>query len=225
MRGFMSLVSAALSMTVHGQACAADGQVQPVDPAPVAAAPPVEPPGTAPDAALPAASPDAMTGNDAEVSAKIVCDLSGNCGAPDMESTMEDEPSSRGFSISRKPFPEGAGASPPAAAAAYRLLPSMLAKPGAGRDAASRKIVLAPGNGQLWMLNAFDFQACEAKKRDPWDHRTCAWSQYVAGDRAPGMGRYMYEVRWPDGKVDRGARVVEAPGAEPSDRTLVFKRD
>lgn len=225
MRGFMSLVSAALSMTVHGQACAADGQEQPVDPAPVAAAPPVEPPGTAPDAALPAASPDVMTGKDAEVSAKIVCELSGNCGAPDMDSaTVDRESSSRGFKISRTPIPQGARASPPAAAAAYRL-PSKMATSDAGRGAASRKIVLAPGNGQLWMLNAFDFQACEAKKRDPWDHRTCAWSQYVAGDRTPGLGRYMYEVRWPDGKVDRGARVVEAPGAEPSDRTLVFKRD
>ena len=224
MRGLMSLAIAALSIAVHGQACAADGREQPVDPAPVAAAPPVGQPSAAPDAVFPAASPDAMSGNDAEASANIVCELAGSCGASVEESaTIDREQSTRGFSISRKPVPEGTRASPPAAAA-YRL-PSMMAKSAAGRGGASRKIVLAPGNGQLWMLNAFDFQACEAKKRDPWDHQRCGWSQYVAGDQTPGLGRYMFEVRWPDGKVDRGARVVEAPGTEPSDRSLVFKRD
>ena len=223
MRGLMFLAIAGLAITVHGQACAADAQEQPVDPAPVAVAPPTEPPGAAPDAALPVPSPDTMTGND-EDSAKIVCELSGNCGAAVLESaTVDRNGRARGFKILRKPKSAGSPASPPATTA-YRL-PAIMAKPGAGRDAASRRIVLAPGSGQLWMLNAFDFQACEAKKRDPWDHRTCGWTQYVAGDRTPGLGRYMYEVRWPDGKVDRGARVVEAPGAEPSDRSLVFKRD
>ena len=224
MRELMSLAIAALSLTVQGQACAADGREQPVYPAPVAAPPPATQPVTAPSAALPVPSPYAIPGYDAEASAKIDCELAGSCGASVEESAAVDRAQgTRGFKISPKPVPQAVPASQPAAAA-YRL-PSMMAKPGAGRGEASRKIVLAPGNGKLWMLNAFDFQACEAKKRDPWDHQRCGWSQYVAGDQTPGLGRYMFEVRWPDGKVDRGARVVEAPGAEPSDRTLVFKRN
>ena len=66
-----------------------------------------------------------------------------------------------------------------------------------------------PTSGQLWLINAFAFKVCERKVADPWDHGACGWSEFISGDTTTASGRYMYEARWPNGTVRRGAKVLQ----------------
>ena len=70
-------------------------------------------------------------------------------------------------------------------------------------------VVLSPANGRLWLINAFAFKVCERKVADPWDHRVCDWNEFATGETSPFSGRYMYEARWPNGAVRRGAKLLE----------------
>ena len=85
-------------------------------------------------------------------------------------------------------------------------------------------VVISPPNGRLWLINGFKFRVCERKGSDPWNHLACGWEEYWAGDGSHSSGRYIYEVRWPDGTVRRGARIIEF---DPRDRNQVirFERD
>lgn len=87
-------------------------------------------------------------------------------------------------------------------------------------------IELVPASGRLWLINAFAFRVCERKVADPWDHLACGWTQYVAGDDTMASGRYMYEVRWPGGAVERGARILQPDMSQYNGgETVVFRRN
>ena len=83
-------------------------------------------------------------------------------------------------------------------------------------------VVISPPNGRLWLINGFKFRVCERKGSDPWNHIACGWEEYWAGDGSHSSGRYIYEVRWPDGTVRRGARIIEF---DPRDRSQVIRFD
>ena len=70
-------------------------------------------------------------------------------------------------------------------------------------------VALSPANGRLWLINAFAFKVCERNVPDPWDHRACGWNEFATGEKSAFSGRYMYEARWPDGGVRRGAKLLE----------------
>jgi hypothetical protein len=93
---------------------------------------------------------------------------------------------------------------------------------GAGEE--EFEIRLVPANGELWLINAFAFRVCERKVADPWNHRACGWTQYQAGDSTFASGRYMYEARWPDGTVKRGARVLQADFENDETGAVTFRR-
>lgn len=87
-------------------------------------------------------------------------------------------------------------------------------------------IELVPGNGRLWLINAFAFRVCERKVPNPWDHQACGWTEYVTGDDTMATGRYMYEVRWPGGAVQRGARLLQPDMSDyENGEVVVFRRD
>ena len=88
-------------------------------------------------------------------------------------------------------------------------------------------IELVPASGRLWLINAFAFRVCERKIADPWDHLACAgWTQYSAGDDTMASGRYMYEVRWPGGTVELGARILQPDLSQYNNgETVVFRRN
>lgn len=94
---------------------------------------------------------------------------------------------------------------------------------GAGEDEFT--IRLSPSTGELWLVNAFAFHVCERKVADPWDHRACGWTQYQEGDSTVASGRYMYEARWPDGTVKRGARVLQGDPEEEGGEVIAFRRN
>ncbi|HEY7959316.1 MAG TPA: hypothetical protein VID20_04570 [Sphingomicrobium sp.] len=104
-------------------------------------------------------------------------------------------------------------------------LPQFIVDGGCGGGESRFTVNLVPANGELWMINAFAFHLCGLKVADPWSHRACSWTQYGAGDNTYLSGRYMYEARWPDGTVKRGARIVQGdPGGEDAE-VVTFRRN
>jgi hypothetical protein len=95
---------------------------------------------------------------------------------------------------------------------------------GCGAGESEFEIRLVPANGELWLINAFAFRVCERKVADPWNHRACSWSQYGAGDTTFASGRYMYEARWPNGTVQRGAKVLEGGFEDDGATVITFRR-
>jgi hypothetical protein len=104
-------------------------------------------------------------------------------------------------------------------------LPHFVVEGGCGAGEEEFEIRLVPANGELWLINAFAFRVCERKVADPWNHRACGWSQYAAGDTTFASGRYMFEARWPDGTVQRGARVLEGSFDEEEGSVITFRRN
>ena len=80
---------------------------------------------------------------------------------------------------------------------------------GCGAGEVEFSVALSPPTGHLWLINAFAFKVCERKVADPWNHQACGWSEFASGDTTTASGRYMYEARWPDGTVRRGAKVLQ----------------
>jgi len=103
--------------------------------------------------------------------------------------------------------------------------PRIVSEGGCGAGEEEFEIKLVPANGELWLINAFAFRVCERKVADPWNHRSCGWSEFVAGDTTFASGRYMYEARWPNGTVKRGARVLQADFDNDETGAVTFRRD
>ncbi|WP_428679315.1 hypothetical protein [Sphingopyxis sp.] len=105
-----------------------------------------------------------------------------------------------------------AGAQPTAAAIAT---PTRRQRTGAVRsDGVLRtSFVTSPPNAEVWLVSAFAFRVCQRKKTDPWDRMGCRWTEIQTGANKPLSGRFIYQVRWPDGTVRKGARDI-APSDE-----------
>lgn len=102
----------------------------------------------------------------------------------------------------------------------------IIAGSGCGSGYGPFTIQLVPGNGQLWLINAFAFRVCERKVPDPWDHQACGWTEYLTGDDTMATGRYMYQVGWPGGTVQRGARLLQPDlSAYENGEVVVFRRN
>lgn len=105
-------------------------------------------------------------------------------------------------------------------------LPEIIYEGGCGAGEADFKIKLVPANGQLWLINAFAFRVCERKVGDPWNHNACGWTQYSDGEDTMASGRYMFEARWPDGTVRRGAKILQGDMASDEEETIItFRRN
>ena len=100
--------------------------------------------------------------------------------------------------------------------------PQIISVGGCGDGEQEFSVKLSPPNGRLWLINAFAFKLCERKVADPWNHEACGWSEFASGESATASGRYMYEARWPDGTVRRGAKVLQ--GTEDGG-AIVIRRD
>ena len=84
--------------------------------------------------------------------------------------------------------------------------PRIIMEGGCGAGEAEFTVELSPPTGHLWLINAFAFKVCERKVPNPWDHGACSWGEFESGEKTTASGRYMYEARWPDGTVRRGAK-------------------
>jgi len=90
----------------------------------------------------------------------------------------------------------------------------------------SFEILLAPEDGELWLINAFEFRICERRVADPWAHEACGWRKYAEDGETYLNGHYMFEARWPDGTVRRGPRAFEVNvyDEEGDGRLITFNR-
>ena len=97
---------------------------------------------------------------------------------------------------------------------------------GAVRGVASGPVVLStsPAGGEVLLISAFAFKLCAKKKLDIWDRFACKWNEVETGSGQFLSGRYVYQVRWPDGVVRKGTREI-LPDYEGDDSIAVtFKK-
>ncbi len=88
-------------------------------------------------------------------------------------------------------------------------LPRVVADGGCGAGEGSAVIVkTVPPKGEVLLINAFAFKVCTRKKPDPWDRFACKWNEIETGVEKQLSGRYVYQVKWPDGVVRKGTRDI-----------------
>jgi hypothetical protein len=102
------------------------------------------------------------------------------------------------FAVSRG----GSSGSPGIAGAIGGLIGSALPRP--------KGVTLRtePVGGELLLINAFAFKVCMRKQKDPWDRMACRWNETETGVANPLSGRFVYQVKWPDGAVRKGTREI-----------------
>ena len=74
------------------------------------------------------------------------------------------------------------------------------------------------------MINAFAFKVCTRKKPDPWDRFACKWNEIETGVDQTLSGRYVYQVKWPDGTVHKGTREIVPSYDDEPKVTVTFKK-
>lgn len=104
-------------------------------------------------------------------------------------------------------------------------LPKVLADGGCGAGEGSAIIVkTVPPQGEVLLINAFAFKVCTRKKPDPWDRFACKWTEIETGIEKQLSGRYVYQVKWPDGTVRKGTRDIVPNYDDETAATVTFKK-
>lgn len=104
-------------------------------------------------------------------------------------------------------------------------LPKVLADGGCGAGEGNPVIVrTSPPQGEVLMINAFAFKVCTRKKPDPWDRLACKWNEIETGVDQALSGRYVYQVKWPDGTVRKGTREIVPSYDDEAKVTVTFKK-
>jgi hypothetical protein len=83
-------------------------------------------------------------------------------------------------------------------------------RPAAARPRAAPSVVFGtqPATGTVLMISAFAFKLCVRKQPDPWDQLACRWNEIETGVAKSMSGRFVYQVRWPDGVERKGTREI-----------------
>lgn len=104
-------------------------------------------------------------------------------------------------------------------------LPKVVADGGCGAGEGNPVIVrTSPPQGEVLMINAFAFKVCMRKKPDPWDRFACKWNEIETGVDQTLSGRYVYQVKWPDGTVRKGTREIVPSYDDEPKVTVTFKK-
>lgn len=94
---------------------------------------------------------------------------------------------------------------------------------GAG-DGSAVIVKTSPPGGEVLLVNAFAFKVCTRRMPDPWDRFKCKWNQIETGVERSLSGRYVFQVRWPDGVVRKGTReIIAGEDGDPA-VTVTFKK-
>lgn len=97
---------------------------------------------------------------------------------------------------------------------------------GAVRGVPSGPVVLStsPDGGEVLLISAFAFKLCAKKKLDIWDRFACKWNEVETGSGQFLSGRYVYQVRWPDGVVRKGTREILPDYDRDDSIAVTFKK-
>jgi hypothetical protein len=109
-----------------------------------------------------------------------------------------------------------------------RLAPKLskvVAEGGCGAGGPGPIIVTTiPPQGEVLLVNAFAFKVCTRKTPNPWDRFACKWNEIETGVKKQLSGRYVYQVKWPDGLVRKGTRDI-TPEYDTDEAVMVtFKK-
>ncbi|MBL0914505.1 MAG: hypothetical protein IBJ13_03020 [Sphingopyxis sp.] len=66
----------------------------------------------------------------------------------------------------------------------------------------------SPPGGEVLLVSAFAFRICARKQANSWDRFACKWNEIETGVEQGLAGRYVYQVKWPDGVVRKGTREI-----------------
>lgn len=103
--------------------------------------------------------------------------------------------------------------------------PKIVVEGGCGAGEGGPVIVrTSPPGGEVLLVNAFAFKVCTRKQPDPWDRFKCKWNEVETGVERQLAGRYVYQIRWPDGVVRKGTREIVPNYDEESAVTVTFKK-
>lgn len=104
-------------------------------------------------------------------------------------------------------------------------LPRVIVEGGCGAGEGGPIIVRTePAGGEVLLINAFAFKVCTRRQPDPWDRFACKWNEWETGvARTKPYGRFVYQVKWPDGVVRKGTREI-APNMEETSVTVTFRK-
>lgn len=104
-------------------------------------------------------------------------------------------------------------------------LPKIVVEGGCGAGEGAPVIVkTSPPGAEVLLTNAFAFKVCTRRKADPWDRFACKWNEIETGVEKQLSGRYVYQVKWPDGTVRKGTReIIAGPDGDPA-ATVTFKK-
>lgn len=104
-------------------------------------------------------------------------------------------------------------------------LPKVLADGGCGAGEGGPVIVkTVPPEGEVLLINAFAFKVCTRKQPNPWDRFACKWNEVETGVEKQLSGRYVYQVKWPDGSVRKGTREITPEYEDDTATTVTFKK-
>lgn len=104
-------------------------------------------------------------------------------------------------------------------------LPRVIVEGGCGAGEGGPIVVrTVPAGGEVLLINAFAFKVCTRRQPDPWDRFACKWNEWETGvARTKPYGRFVYQVKWPDGVVRKGTREI-APNMEETSVTVTFRK-
>lgn len=105
-------------------------------------------------------------------------------------------------------------------------LPSVVIEGGCGAGEGGPIIVrTTPPGGEVLLINAFGFKVCTRKLADPWDRFKCRWNEVETGvERNNLSGRYVFQIKWPDGTVRKGTRDITPDYENETATTVTFKK-
>lgn len=93
-----------------------------------------------------------------------------------------------------------------------------------GRANASPILRTSPRGGEIWMISAFAFNVCIRKKSDPWDRYACHWNEIPTEAEFDDTGRFVYQIRWPDGAMKRGIRQFGDDRSKARAPVILFRK-
>lgn len=85
-------------------------------------------------------------------------------------------------------------------------------------------VMTSPPGAEVLLINGFSFKVCTRKQPDPWDRFACKWNEVETGIGRPLSGRYVYQVRWPDGTLRKGTREIIPDYDAGASVTVTFRK-
>ena len=82
----------------------------------------------------------------------------------------------------------------------------------------------SPPGAEVLLISGFSFKVCTRRQPDPWDRFACKWNEVETGIGRPLSGRYVYQVRWPDGTLRKGSREIIPDYEAGAAVTVTFRK-